>query len=271
LLRHKISANLTSNVKRHLKHEAKHGNSQNGDEKVLAHLPNILRRALLLETRGPIVKGALPFCCLKNVCPSGFERLCCSSLRLRWHAPDEQIFCFSEICRSMFFVDTGVFAYLRWSDSISSYLLRFRGAKPSAMSRQSSCKDPTARKQRDNTLAHIEEGDAGQSRYIYVRYGRVVCEPVLWCCWQHRGDLNALTYSSVLELAFRDFEQLSTRYPQIKAIGHQHCQTFVDALNDKSRSDLFDSRCVYDGQRRVSRISSAEMTSAKCLLSEAGR
>jgi len=81
---------------------------------------------------------------------------------------------------------------------------------------------------------------------VALKSGHRLCEAVIWCNWTHRGDLTAQSTASTLELPYLAFEDLITRYPQLKQIANIHCALFVNMVNASPRSDLFDSVCCYE-------------------------
>merc|ERR1712209_89765 len=75
---------------------------------------------------------------------------------------------------------------------------------------------------------------------VPIRVGTWMCELVVWCQWNHRGDLTTTNISTTLELSIDDFVEIMRRYPTVKALGVEHAPSIVDWLNREYACDLFD-------------------------------
>merc|ERR1711971_1347693 len=76
---------------------------------------------------------------------------------------------------------------------------------------------------------------------IPILHGTWLCEPVIWCAWNHRGDLTTTQCSTTMELRFADLTEMLRRYPAVKALGFEHSEVMVDCLNREHGCDLWDS------------------------------
>merc|ERR1712167_277091 len=74
-----------------------------------------------------------------------------------------------------------------------------------------------------------------------VKRGAYLCEPVLWCHWQHHGDFVVDVTTGILGLNIEKFCHLLQCYPGISQWAGEHALRFVTCLNYTSPCDLFDT------------------------------
>jgi len=245
LQRNNISTDLSVNIKQFLRGQQTVAHSSvELEDVVLSYLPSVLRRQTLCEARETHLLPHVVFSAWSVFHERSFERLCCDAFKTRWYPPDDTIFCYGETCQRMFFVSAGNFRYLRYSAMIGNMI--YKHASAELISALSNAEYSTSRGHR---------GDATDSAFFCIGPGKSFCEPVLWCQWQHRGDMGTLSFSSTLELCFGDFAELLRRYPSIKLLGYDHAETFVEMLNKQCRSDLFDSGMCIEECRGITKNS----------------
>jgi len=235
-----ISMELNVKVKQHIRQCQQLASDSIEDEAtVLSGLPVTMRRKLLQEARGPKVAKHAVFYSMRDLHPRPFERICCDLLIPQSYFTDVILFSYGEACNKMMFVLAGGLSYFRYSSVLMSL-----------MQRDGACgnpRDSTQAIQRD-LVRSINRDTCNTARLLKIRPGDALCEPVLWCRWQHCGDLTTCHVTSSLELSYTDFASLVTMYPRLKPWAEDYAVKFVDALNDSTKdvSDLFDTNAVFN-------------------------
>merc|ERR1711862_761348 len=147
-------------------------------------------------------------------------------LRMQAVPADDVIFSFAELCSCMYFVRTGSLVYLRYSCFCSN---RYR-PRPSSSN---------------------EDADGYKSSQNVVRAGDCLSEPVLWCRWQHCGDLAGQAPATLLELHIEDLNEVATNYPDVVDWGSKHAKFVVDVLNGTTvLSDLLNTSSIYEDKHQ---------------------
>jgi len=185
------------------------------EEDMLAVLPVHVKRLLLVEARGPPLHRHVIWQALQRTYPRCFERVCVDLLRSRVYTPDYLIFHAGEIASKVLVVERGSLEY--------NHMSRYNNC---------SCCPPA-----DLVRSAIQVGD-------------MLAEPLVWCQWQHAGDLDSIQHTLLLELEIVLFSDLVRRYPAVKRWGMAHAIQFVEALRRSSAfiSDLFDSSALVNIQ-----------------------
>jgi len=234
---------LSVDIKKHIRHEVL-GHVDTDEAWILSMLPERLRKQLLVEVRQPFLLSSVVFHAWCHVHERSFKQLCCDFLKSYVPHADEEMFGIGESCQYMIFVQSGDLAYLMYSMTLAT-ISDGRGGP--ARFRE----NRTLRTDGNQKAVLLEEhrrsgGHADTTAAIRIGPGISICEPVLWCAWQHRGDLTALNFASCLQLDPEALVNIVSRYPGMGSFGADHADDFIEMLNTSCRSDLFDSSCCLD-------------------------
>lgn len=229
LHRHNVSSDLSIAVKRHLKQSLSTFDDDPDDDNLLSFLPVTLRRALLCEVRQPFLQRHVVFRSLDMAHAICYEHVCCDAMRPQFHSPDSIIFTTGERCYGMVFVTGGALQYRKCHKPGAAALGIFDFEEKSI-----NVADLTVPDQSNRTLP----GN------FLIQSAEALCEPVLWCHWQHNGDLRTTHLTSLLILKAGLFCDFIGRYPRLIEWGSAHASKFLEVLNDDAAhhvSDLFNS------------------------------
>jgi len=252
LVRRKVSFATSMLVKRHIKHEAKAVGAVD-EACVLEMLPERLNRQLLNEIRQPVLAQHVVMRAWFGLHMRSFSQLCCEHLEAATYHPDDIIFSFLEVCQNMFFVQDGVYAYCKFSpllEKMNKNVSQAGSDGGNARTRESFGEGL------DASTAALTKAVGANPGMVPLALGDYLCEPVIWCPWQHRGDLAAVTFGTMLHLHVGAVTDLVGRYPTLKSLGGEHAANFAEMLRIKGRSDLFDSLdCIREHHQAASSFS----------------
>mmetsp|Transcript_131080 Transcript_131080/g.330913 ORF Transcript_131080/g.330913 Transcript_131080/m.330913 type:complete len:789 (+) Transcript_131080:73-2439(+) len=224
---HAISTNLSMTVRKYVEWKQvvdskRHHNTQ--ESELLQILPRDLRRALLDETRSPIILKHVAFVAFRNCNLRFFERLCCDSLEPLSYMPDEHIFSYGMVCSRMYFMVAGAATYFKYGVILKA--LMHSGGKfiDGTTNGGGECKE---------RLRNIRSESIGE---------RSICEASIWVHWVHHGDVDTVSHVSILGLDMKNLDELVLSYPVVQMSMLAHARRFATALNELDElSDLFDS------------------------------
>jgi len=231
-----VSAELQMKVRAYLEASKRGRTLQRQDKEgsaVLQSLPTAMKRQVIVETRGKHINVNPIMLAIQISSARCFERLSCDALQPTWMHPDEQLFCFGDLCTKMHFVGDGTLAYLKYLGSLHGLC----GA-PEQEDRGYISRNPS----------QGFHAGAGFGRQLIIQKDtRTLCEAVLWTNWIHCGDAVSRRYTLIFSLSAADFHALTACYAVVNTIMKQQARLFVDVLNnmDRSlRSDLLDSTSI---------------------------
>lgn len=223
--RHGIPTALAVRVQRWFKrHQVMDAKRQRGveEEEFMQMLPTDLRRALLHESRLPLLIKHEVFHACNNSNARFFERLTCDTFTPVTHLPEDEVFSYGMVCSHMYFVAAGQSVYLKYAAVLRALMQSVMILRGQPRSRV-----------RDN---HKE------SRSDFLPQGTALCEAVLWIHWVHVGDFASVSSLSLLVLDLQRFEALVTAYPNVQASLQSHAQRFMTAVRaSEDPSDLFNT------------------------------
>merc|ERR1711862_999019 len=87
-------------------------------KEVIRVLPAFLRRALLCESRLPLLRENVFFRSWVGFHWRSFERACCDAFHASSYHPDEDIFAYGEFCSSMYLARTGTMMYRVYAGTV---------------------------------------------------------------------------------------------------------------------------------------------------------
>lgn len=222
---HFISTALSLRVRKYVEWkqavDAKQLHDANENE-LMQVLPIDLRRALLGETRSPLLSKHMVFLACRESNVRFFQRLCCDVMTPVSHLPDVNIFSYGMLCTRMYFVVAGEASYLKY------------GAVLRALMTNGSLH------QRGRTSVQEAQERYRRIRLLPLQNGAVLCEPVIWTRWVHFGDLSSTTHVNLLALEVERFENLVQSYPPVQMSLLTHAARFVAGLNNQTASELGD-------------------------------
>lgn len=238
---HRISTQLSVRVRKWLEwYQALDARRQLSveDEEFMQFLSTDLRRALLDESRSPLLLKHEVFHACRECNARFFQRLCCDTLTPGVMMPEETIFSYGMVCTRMYLIAAGEGSYFKYGAILGALL-------------QSGA---VIRGQADKEASKVKEQQK-VSRSQLLHEGAALCEAVLWIHWVHLGDFASVTYVSMLLLEAVKFEELVTTYPTLRQALQSHARNFVSAIKvAEDASDLFDTsgalQFVYNVQRR---------------------
>lgn len=94
---------------------------------------------------------------------------------------------------------------------------------------------------------------------VKMQKGSNFCEPVLWLCWIHRGDMKALIESQIVTLNAVSFVEITESHHDIFTYGCEYAHTYLRQMRDSVAQDGYvwdvPSEIVYqekysDGEER---------------------
>lgn len=225
----RISTQLSMRVRKWLEwHQVLDAKRQRGveEDEFMQILPKDLRRALLDESRSPLLMEHEVFHACRECNIRFFQRLCCDTFSPLTHLPEEEIFSYGMVCTRMYLVASGEGSYLKYGTVMRA--LMQNGSIMHGLTASTDLKDRYKRARSELLCA-----------------GGALCEAVLWVHWVHLGDFSALTRLSLLVLDARTFEDLVTLYPNVQLALQTHAQRFSCAISTaKDPSDLFNTSSV---------------------------
>lgn len=192
------------------------------DEEFMQVLPTDLRRALIFESRQPILMQSEVLHACHECNGRFFARLACDSITPVTHVPEETIFSYGMVCSRMHFIAAGDSTYLKYGAVL-------RGFMQNAVHR-----GPVA----GNDVKDYYKKSHSQG----LQEGMSLCESVLWIRWAHVGDFVAVTRLSLLTLEAQRFEDLVATYLNVQVSLQHHARSFIAGFKAAvDPSDLFNT------------------------------
>lgn len=223
--RHAISTQLSIRVRKWLEvHQILDAKHQRGveEEEFMQILPTDLRRALLHESRSPLLLKHGIFHACRDCNDNFFQRLTCDAFTPMTLMPEEDVFSYGMVCMHMYFVASGECTYLKYGDAM-------RALMQSVMVMRKPPRSEVKDRYKRSHSTHLPEGAS-------------LCEAVLWVQWVHVGDFSAVTKLSLLVLEMGGFEALVVSYPNILGALQAHALHFLEAISGaEDPCDLFNS------------------------------
>lgn len=230
-MQNRISTELSVRVQKWLEwHQILDAKRQRSaeDNEFMHVLPAEVRRALIEETRSPLLLHHELFHACRDCNVRFFQRLATDTFVPLNHIPEETIFTYGMVCTRMYFIAAGRSTYFKYGAILRS--LTHSGVNLHGQ-----------------VVASDTQHHYRKFRSINLREGRALCEPVLFTHWVHMGDFASVTSLSMLVLEHQGFEELLMSYPNVRQALQVHANRFIAALNASTDpSDLFSSSSALD-------------------------
>lgn len=234
LANHRITSSLSTQLRKYFEWKEATDSSDvdgMGERELMNNLPVQLRRALLEESRSPLLLRNPVFHALRKLNEGLYGQICTDAFKESGRSPGESVFDFSKVCNYMFLIIRGTGRYLLYA-TILRALLR-QGLEKRGLNTPSS---------------EIFER-FWHNRSVEVAHRECLCEASLWTPWQHKGDLKAETHVSMLTLDVKAFVDIVQSYPVVQTCMQSHAIVFLRALVVDEGSDIFSSRDVINALR----------------------
>merc|ERR1711990_104060 len=85
----------------------------------------------------------------------------------------------------------------------------------------------------------IPKSNRLQNGTFKLRTGDYLCEPALYCEWEHCGDFTSTVVSTVMELCVLEFAEAVRYYPYMTPWAAAHAARCIYQLNESELSDRF--------------------------------
>lgn len=225
-LRHKISAELMVGVKRYFEFHTEVEREWVEDTELLQALPVQLQKSIHLEARAPTVEGHRLFAWMSLEQPTAFRDACHAGFVTSHTHAGHCLFSYADACHQMWFVDSGMLRYIKKQEGP-----RATGIRPLHSVRTS------------HMIREVSRLRVGTE----VVKKDWICEPALWVQdWQNRGDLLAISDSSLLALETTRFAKVVSTFPaawfEVALYVRWALREVQNMANLEIMGDLWDSR-----------------------------